>query len=226
MAVFWLIPTDGLFQNEAEISAYAKEGKLIQPNAKPGDIRFRDTNNDGKITDADRIYCGSPFPTITMGLNFNATWKGFDILLGFQGVFGNKIYNGTRLELEGVNKGTNFLSSTLDYWTPNNPNASHPRLVWDDPNQNTRPSSDRFLENGSFFRMRNIQVGYTLPTYWFKDKIQKCRIYVNAENLFTITGYSGYTPDINNSQSATSRGFDNFIYPINRVFMMGLNLTF
>ncbi|MCF0255144.1 MAG: TonB-dependent receptor [Bacteroides heparinolyticus] len=223
---FWLIPTDGLFQSEAEVSAYTKEGKLIQPNAKPGDIRFKDTNNDGKITDADRVYCGSPFPTVTMGLNFNAAWKGFDILLGFQGVFGNKIYNGTRLELEGVNKGTNFLSSTLDYWTPNNPNASHPRLVWDDPNQNTRPSSDRFLENGSFFRMRNIQVGYTFPTYWFKDKVKKCRVYVNAENLFTITDYSGYTPDINNSQSATSRGFDNFIYPINRVFMIGLNLTF
>lgn len=223
---FWLIPTDGLFQNEAEVSAYTKDGKLIQPNAKPGDIHFKDTNNDGKITDSDRVYCGSPFPTVTMGLNLNAAWKGFDVLLGFQGVFGNKIYNGTRLELEGVNKGTNFLSTTLDYWTPDNPGASHPRLVWDDPNQNTRPSSDRFLENGSFFRMRNIQVGYTFPSHWFRNKVQKLRTYVNAENLFTITGYSGYTPDINNSQSATSRGFDNFIYPINRVLMIGANLTF
>ena len=86
--------------------------------------------------------------------------------------------------------------------------------------------SDRFLENGSFFRIRNIQVGYTFPSYWFRNKVQKLRTYVNAENLFTITGYSGYTPDINNSQNATSRGFDNFIYPINRVLMIGANLTF
>lgn len=223
---FWLIPTEGLFQNQSEIDAYAKDGQLIQPNAKPGDIKFRDDNNDGKITDSDRVYCGSPFPTVTLGLNFNAAYKGFDLLLGMQGVFGNKVYNGTRLELEGVNKGTNFLASTLDYWTPENPNATHPRLVWDDPNLNTRVQSDRFLENGSFFRLRNVQLGYTFPNRWFQDKIQKLRVYVNAENLFTITGYSGYTPDINNSESATSRGFDNFVYPTNRVFMLGLNLTF
>lgn len=223
---FWLIPTEGLFQNQAEIDAYVKDGNLIQPNAKPGDIRFKDSNGDGKITDDDRVYCGSPFPTLTMGLNLNASYKGFDLLLGMQGVFGNKVYNGTRLELEGVNKGTNFLASTLDYWTPDNPGASHPRLVWDDPNQNTRPQSDRFLENGSFFRLRNVQLGYTFPNRWFQDKIQKLRVYVNAENLFTITGYSGYTPDINNADNATSRGFDNFVYPTNRVFMLGLNLTF
>lgn len=222
---FWLIPTNGLFQSGEEVAAYTKDGELIQPNAKPGDIRFVDTNNDGKITDDDRVYAGSPFPKLTMGLNFNAAYKGFDVLVGMQGVFGNKIYNATRLELEGVNKGTNFMTSTLDYWTPENPGASHPRLVWDDPNQNTRPSSDRFLEDGSFFRLRNLQVGYTLPTSWFNNSIQKLRVYANAENLFTITKYSGYSPDIN-SGSATSRGFDNFVYPANRIFMLGLNLTF
>ena len=223
---FWLIPTDGLFQSEEEINAHSFKGNKIQPNAKPGDIRFVDTNNDGKITNDDRVYQGSPFPKLTMGLNFNASYKNFDFLVGLQGVFGNKIYNATRLELEGVDKGTNFLTSTLDYWTPDNRNASHPRLVWDDPNQNNRPNSDRFLENGSFMRMRSLQVGYTFPNHWFYNKIQKLRVYVNAENLFTITGYSGYTPDINNSESATSRGFDNFVYPTNRIFMFGLNLSF
>lgn len=223
---FWLIPTDGLFQNDAEISKHAKDGALIQPNAKPGDIRFKDTNNDGKITETDRVYCGSPFPSVTLGLNFNAAYKGFDFLLGMQAVVGNKVYNATGLELEGVNKGTNFLATTKDYWTPENPNASHPRLVWDDPNQNSRPQSDRYLENGSFFRLRNLQVGYTFPNQWFQNKIQKLRVYVNAENLFTLTGYSGYSPDANNSENATSRGFDNFVYPSNRVFMLGLNLTF
>ena len=221
-----MIPTDGLFQSEEEINAHSFKGNKIQPNAKPGDIRFVDTNNDGKITNDDRVYQGSPFPKLTMGLNFNASYKNFDFLVGLQGVFGNKIYNATRLELEGVDKGTNFLTSTLDYWTPDNRNASHPRLVWDDPNQNNRPNSDRFLENGSFMRMRSLQVGYTFPNHWFQNKIQKLRVYVNAENLFTITGYSGYTPDINNSESATSRGFDNFVYPTNRIFMFGLNLSF
>lgn len=222
---FWLIPTDGIFQNDAEIASYVKDGTLIQPNAKPGDIRFKDSNKDGKITDADRVYCGSPFPSVTLGLNFNAAYKGFDFLLGMQAVVGNKVYNATRLELEGVNKGTNFLATTKDYWTPENPNASHPRLVWDDPNLNSRPQSDRYLENGSFFRLRNLQVGYTFPNQWFQNRIQKLRAYISAENLFTITGYSGYTPDTN-SGDATSRGFDNFTYPTNRVFMLGLNLTF
>ncbi|CAL1518924.1 TonB-dependent receptor [Chitinophaga sp. MM2321] len=223
---FWLIHTQGLFQSQGEVDAYRnKDGNLVQPNAKPGDIKFKDANNDGKITDDDREYCGSPFPTLTMGLNANFAYKGLDILLGLQGVFGNKIYNATRLELEGVNKGSNFLASTLDYWREDNKGASHPRLVWDDPNQNSRPQSDRYLEDGSFFRVRNIQVGYTIPSHLFKDKIQKVRVYANVENLFTITKYSGYTPDIN-SGDATSRGFDNFVFPVNRVFMIGLNLGF
>lgn len=222
---FWLIPTQGLFQNEAEISAYSKDGNLIQPNAKPGDVRFIDSNNDGKITDDDRVYCGSPFPNLTLGLNFNMSYKQFDFLLGLQGVFGNKIYNDTRWTLEGVTKGVNFLTSVLDYWTPENPNASHPRLVWDDPNSNMRPQSDRFLESGSYVRLRNLQIGYTFPTKWFDNKIQKLRVYMSGENLFTITGYSGYTPDISNG-GVTSRGFDSFVYPTNRVFMLGLNLTF
>lgn len=222
---FWLIRTEGLFQNQAEIDAYTEKGTLIQPNAKPGDIKFKDANHDGKINDDDREYCGSPFPTFTMGLNANFTWKGVDVMLGLQGVFGNKIYNATRLELEGVNKGSNFLASTLDYWTPTNTGASQPRLVWDDPNQNSRPQSDRYLEDGSFVRLRSIQVGYTLPRSIFRDKVQKIRVYANIENLFTITNYSGYTPDIN-SGDATSRGFDNFVFPVNKVFMIGLNLGF
>lgn len=222
---FWLVETDGIFQNQDEINAYAKNGHLVQPNAKPGDIKFKDANGDGKITSDDRVYKGSPFAKFTMGLNANFDYKNFDLLVGFQGVFGNKIYNATRWELEGVNKGTNFLASTLDYWTPENTNAVHPRLVWDDPNQNSRVDSDRYLESGSFFRLRNVQLGYTFPMTWFNNRIQKFRIYVSGENLFTITDYSGYTPDISNGD-ATSRGFDNFVYPTNRTFMFGFNLTF
>ena len=222
---FWLIQTDGLFQSVEEVNAHNKDGVLIQPNAKPGDIRFKDVNHDGKITDDDRAYCGSPFPSFTMGLNLNAGYKNFDIAVGLQGVFGNKIYNGTRLDLEAVDKGTNFLKSILNYWTEDNRNTSMPRLDWNDPNNNNRPESDRFLENGSFFRVRNIQLGYTFKDL-FASRIQKLRLYVNIENLLTITNYSGYTPDVDNSASSTSRGFDNFTYPTNRVFMFGLNVSF
>lgn len=144
---------------------------------------------------------------------------------GFQGVTGNKIYNATKLELTDVTRGTNYLASTLDYWTPENQNASSPRLIWTDPNRNARSESDRYLESGSYFRLRNLQVGYTLPTVWFHGFVQKARVYVNAENLFTISSYSGYTPDVNSSD-VYSRGFDEFIYPSNRTFMFGLNVTF
>lgn len=222
---FWLIPTDGLFQSVDEVNAHSKDGTLIQPNARPGDIRFKDVNKDGKITDDDRVYCGSPFQNFTMGLNLNGGYKDFDVMIGMQGVFGNKIYNGTRLDLEGVDKGTNFLRSTLNYWTEENRNTSMPRLDWNDPNNNNRPSSNRFLENGSFFRIRNVQLGYTFRDL-FNSKIQKLRLYVNMENLVTITNYSGYTPDVDNSASSTSRGFDNFTYPANRIFMFGVNVSF
>ncbi len=222
---YWLIPTDGYFNSAAEVESYSKDGAKIQPNAQPGDIRFKDTNNDGTINDADRVYCGSPFPDFTFSVNGNVTWKNWDFALTFQGVTGNKIYNATRQTLEDVTKGTNFLASCLDYWTPDNLNASHPRLTWDDPNRNTRAESDRYLENGSYLRLRNLQLGYTLPRQWFGGVLERARIYANAENLFTITGYSGYTPDVNTS-SATARGFDNFIYPTTRVFMFGVNVTF
>lgn len=222
---YWLIPSDGYFNSEAEVDAYSKDGVKIQPNAQPGDIRFKDTNNDGSIDDKDRVYCGSPFPDFTFSVNGNITWKNFDASLTFQGVVGNKIYNATRQTLEDVTKGTNFLATALDYWTPENLNAEHPRLTWDDPNRNTRAESDRYLENGSYLRLRNLQVGYSFPQQWFRGYIQKLRVYANAENLFTITGYSGYTPDAN-ADNARYRGFDNFIYPTNRVFMLGLNVTF
>ncbi|WP_455590708.1 TonB-dependent receptor [Bacteroides sp.] len=222
---FWLIPTDGYFNSIEEVTAHSKDGQLIQPNAKPGDIRFIDTDNNGSIGDGDRVYCGSPFPDFTYSINGNITYKNIDLSISLQGVCGNKIYNATRQTLELTTQGTNYLAHTLDYWTPENLNASYPRLTVDDPNQNLRPSSDRYLEDGKYFRLRNIQIGYTFPRKWFNGAIQNARAYVNAENLFTITNYTGYSPDVN-TDNATYRGFDNFIYPNNRVFMLGLNVTF
>lgn len=222
---YWLISTAGYFNSQEEVDAYAKDGKKIQPAAEPGDIKFVDANNDGVINDDDRVFQGSPFPDFTFALNGNMRYKNFDLSIGLQGVLGNKIYNATRQTLEDVTKGSNFLASCLDYWTPENKNASHPRLTWDDPNRNTRAESDRYFENGSYLRLRSVQLGYTFPQTWFKGAIQHARVYINAENLFTITSYSGYSPDVN-ADNANYRGFDNFIYPTNRTFMLGLNVTF
>ena len=222
---YWLISTAGYFNSQEEVDAYAKDGKKIQPAAEPGDIKFVDANNDGVINDDDRVFQGSPFPDFTFALNGNMRYKNFDLSIGLQGVLGNKIYNATRQTLEDVTKGSNFLASCLDYWTPENKNASHPRLTLDDPNRNTRAESDRYLENGSYLRLRSVQLGYTFPQTWFKGAIQHARVYINAENLFTITSYSGYSPDVN-ADNANYRGFDNFIYPTNRTFMLGLNVTF
>lgn len=222
---YWLISTAGYFNSQEEVDAYAKDGKKIQPAAEPGDIKFVDANNDGVINDDDRVFQGSPFPDFTFALNGNMRYKNFDLSIGLQGVLGNKIYNATRQTLEDVTKGSNFLASCLDYWTPENKNASHPRLTWDEPNRNTRAESDRYLENGSYLRLRSVQLGYTFPQTWFKGAIQHARVYINAENLFTITSYSGYSPDVN-ADNANYRGFDNFIYPTNRTFMLGLNVTF
>lgn len=222
---YWLISTAGYFNSQEEVDAYAKDGKKIQPAAEPDDIKFVDANNDGVINDDDRVFQGSPFPDFTFALNGNMRYKNFDLSIGLQGVLGNKIYNATRQTLEDVTKGSNFLASCLDYWTPENKNASHPRLTWDDPNRNTRAESDRYLENGSYLRLRSVQLGYTFPQTWFKGAIQHARVYINAENLFTITSYSGYSPDVN-ADNANYRGFDNFIYPTNRTFMLGLNVTF
>lgn len=222
---YWLISTAGYFNSQEEVDAYAKDGKKIQPAAEPGDIKFVDANNDGVINDDDRVFQGSPFPDFTFALNGNMRYKNFDLSIGLQGVLGNKIYNATRQTLEDVTKGSNFLASCLDYWTPENKNASYPRLTWDDPNRNTRAESDRYLENGSYLRLRSVQLGYTFPQTWFKGAIQHARVYINAENLFTITSYSGYSPDVN-ADNANYRGFDNFIYPTNRTFMLGLNVTF
>ena len=222
---FWLIPTDGYFASDEEAAAYTKDGVRIQPSAVAGDIRFKDVNGDGTINDDDRVYSGSPFPDFTYSINANVFYKNFDLSFSLQGVAGNKIYNATRQELENTAIGTNYSTAVLDYWRPDNLNASVPRLTWKDPNNNNRTDSDRYLESGSYLRLRNFQLGYTIPNAIFKGYVKKARVYFNAENLFTITNYSGYTPDVN-SGDVHARGFDEFIYPSYRTFMFGINVTF
>lgn len=197
---YWLISTAGYFNSQEEVDAYAKDGKKIQPAAEPGDIKFVDANNDGVINDDDRVFQGSPFPDFTFALNGNMRYKNFDLSIGLQGVLGNKIYNATRQTLEDVTKGSNFLASCLDYWTPENKNASHPRLTWDDPNRNTRAESDRYLENGSYLRLRSVQLGYTFPQTWFKGAIQHARVYIITLKTYLL---SPVTADIHRMSMQT-----------------------
>lgn len=224
IAGFWLIPTDGYFDSDEDVQAYCKDGVLIQPSAKPGDIRFKDINGDGSINDDDRVYCGSPFPDFTYAFNGSVSYKRFDLSFQLQGVVGNKIYNATRQELENVTYGSNYLSTVLDHWTETNHNAKTPRLIWTDPNQNARTESTRFLESGTYLRLRTVQLGYNLPENFF-GFFKTFRVYFEADNIFTITPYSGYSPDVN-SGNVYQRGFDEFIYPNNRTYMVGINLTF
>lgn len=223
---FYLYKTDGIFQNDTEAAGYVnKEGERLQPNAMAGDIRFRDMNNDGVIDEDDRVYCGTGIPQVEANLNFSCAWKGFDLSFSLGGAFGHKIYNGNRYFYESMITPTHFLSSVANAWTPNNTHTDIPRAVYNDPNGNAR-ESERFLENGSFVRMRQAQIGYALPSALLKKvKIEKLRFYISGDNLFTITGYSGVDPEFSTS-SPLNTGIDRYIYPFTRSYTVGAQLTF
>ncbi|WP_158085486.1 TonB-dependent receptor [Niastella vici] len=226
---FFLIRNEGTFKTQQEIDAYVgANGKKIQPNAQPGDLKFVDYNNDGIIDNNDQQYVGSPIPTLETGLSGNATWKSFDINILIQGVFGNKIYNNPRYWMEKMNEYTNFSSDALKAWSPTNNNSNFPRFILADPNLNARSNSDRWLENGSYVRLKRIEIGYQLPSEITKNKLglEKTRVYISAENLFTITKYSGYNPDMGNGGSPLSRGNDYGAFPIQRAVMVGITASF
>lgn len=227
VGAFYLIKTAGIFDSEEEVQAHSKDGNLIQPNASPGDIRFVDANDDGVISDEDRLNAGSSFPDFTYGLGFNAQWRNFDFGLFFQGTQGNMIYNGFRQDIDGMNLEINYSRETLNAWTPEN-HTDFPRAVINDPNYNTR-TSDRFLEDGSYLRLKTLQLGYAFPA----GAIEKIgagtlRLYLSFDNLFTITGYKGYNPDLGRTGSILNRGVDfgHVAYPLARTANLGVQLQF
>jgi TonB-linked SusC/RagA family outer membrane protein len=224
---FYVIKAMRLFQSQQEIDAYVdKNGKKIQPNASPGDIQFLDANEDGIISNSDRVDCGSPFPNFEYGFGIKVNAYQFDLNIFMQGTSGNKIYNGLRQDMEGMNLEFNYSKATLNAWTPQN-HSNIPRAVINDPNFNTQ-SSSRFLENGSYLRMRTLQIGYTLPEALVrKATLTSVRAYFSADNLFTVTHYSGYNPDIGRSGSILDRGVDfgHVAYPLARVLSLGVQLT-
>lgn len=224
IGAFYLYETAGIFQSDAEAAAYQnKNGEALQPDAKAGDIKFIDVNDDGVIDEADKTYQGSGFPKMEYGLNIAANYKSFDFTLFIQGVGGTKIYNGNDFEMEGMDAGRNFLATTLNAWTPQNTNTSMPRAVLGDPNGNNREST-RFLESGAYMRMKMVQVGYTLPVDMLKRiSANRLRFYAGAQNLFTITKYSGLDPEVGNF-NALNTGVDRMMYPQNKQWILGLQL--
>ena len=192
VAAFFLYQTDGIFQSAEEVANHTAEVEqpdgsvktvLLQPNAKPGDIRFKNVNGDGVIDESDKEYCGSGIPKLEANLSFSGSYKGLDLSFLLGSAWGHKLYNANRLYYEAMDSGTNMFKSTLNAWTENNSNTAMPRAVLKDPNMNTR-ESDRFLEKGNFIRLRQLQLGYTLPKTWTKKVyIDKCRLYVSDTKL-------------------------------------------
>jgi len=219
----------GIFQTQAEIDASA------QKTAKPGDIRFEDISGpdgkpDGAITADDRVVLGNFIPDFTYGINFSANYKGFDAVVFLQGVQGNTVYNGTKVLTQGMLRLFNAGKEVLSAWTPQNPNTNIPRAVDGDPNNNSR-TSNRFLENGSYLRVKVFSIGYNVPksalSSLAKGAISNARIYLASQNLLTFTRYSGYDPEIGSRfNAALTSGIDYGQFPQARTILLGLQLSF
>lgn len=227
LSQFWGYKTAGIFQNETEVKSYTNEhGESLQPNAKPGDLRFVDLNNDGVIDSNDKTHIGNPFPDLMVGLNLNAAYKGFDLVANFYGTFGNDIFNKNIGRYAGTD-GQNVYAGTYDKtWRTDNTGAEFPRLSVNDSNMNYKRVSDFFVEDGSYFRCKLLQIGYTLPKQWFNNKLN-LRLSFSVQNLFTITNYSGADPEAASmGKSVTEAGIDYTGYPNPRTFLFGLNMSF
>jgi TonB-linked SusC/RagA family outer membrane protein len=223
IAYFWGYKTDGIFQNQNEVFSYINsDGELLQGNAVPGDVRFVDVNGDGIINEDDRTFIGKPTPDWTFGFNSSVNYKNFDFSFMFIGVAGVELFNGMqRQDLRFTNRPT----SILDRWTGEGTSNKIPRYTWIDVNNNYRVS-DLYIESGAFLRLRNIQLGYSVPKSLL-DKIGASvwRFYISAENLLTFTNYTGSDPEIG-AISSFDIGIDRAVYPHARTFRFGTSLTF
>lgn len=219
LASFYGYVTDGIFQTPEEVASHAFQAE----GTAPGDIRFRDLNGDNVIDVNDQTYIGNPIPKFTYGLTGDISFMGFDLSMFWQGSQGNDIYNATvRYDFTYVNRPV----STLERWTGPGTSDTQPRVSLNDPNQNARVS-DRFVEDGSYLRLKNLQLGYTLPSSWMKKvRVKEFRVYVSAQNLLTFTGYSGMDPEIGIIGNALELGIDKGFYPQSRIIMGGVNFKF
>lgn len=219
---FYGFVTNGLFQTQQEVDNYAVQVPGEDPfnRTSAGDIRFKDLNNDGKIDDNDRTYIGNPNPKFIFAINNTIEWRGFDLSIFLQGVYGNDIFNANRIYQEGMAVAQNQTTATLERWTGEGTSNTMPRAVFNDPNKNTRVS-DRFIEDGSYLKIKNLTLGYTFRQKWLeKAKLSSARVYFSAQNLLTITNYSGFDPEV------PVNGIDLNVYPVTRTVSAGINLIF
>lgn len=221
---FYGLKTDGIFQNQGEIDAYVDQnGNKIQPDARPGFVRFVDQNGDGTINDDDRVNLGKGTPDWTFGATFTAAWKGIDFMMFWQGTQGNQIFDATRrLDLSGIN-----LPGWLrGRWTGEGTSDKYPIYIVGDATN--WKASDLYIHDGSYLRLKNIELGYTLPQNWTRRVfIQRLRAYFSCENLLTFTKYHGFDPEIAPSSGEyVSNGMDFGVYPQPRVLRVGLNVSF
>ena len=219
---------DGIFQNQTEVNAHTSEnGDLLQPNAVPGDIRFKDLNNDGLLDDKDKKYIGSAFPDLMIGFNTHFSYKNWDLIANFYGTVGNDIFNKTMEMYSGVG-GSNVYAGTYDKaWHGEGTSNNIPRLSVNDANNNYKRVSSFFVEDGSYLRCKLLQIGYTLPKSLTRQL--GVRVSLSAQNLFTITDYSGMDPEraaMSGDAGIIETGIDGVGYPNPRTFLVGLNLTF
>lgn len=224
LAMFYTIRTDGIFQNDSEILAHKNSGGvLIQPNAKPGDIRYKDINDDGQINNDDREISGNPWPKFEIGLNGQLSYKNFDFSFAGFGAFGQDVYNGAASWMGGFSDNTNHLSG-YKAWTPEDPNTSNPRVIYAD-NRNSRGEQDRFIEDGSYFRIRQMTLGYTFDIPQIKEVFESLRVSVTGQNLITFTNYSGLDPEFK-SPDMWVRGHDDASYPSPKSVVFSLSVQF
>ncbi|WP_242691810.1 TonB-dependent receptor [Desertivirga arenae] len=215
---YWLIKTDGLFQSDQEAASYVKDGKRIQPEAKAGDLKFVDLNNDGLINDGDRTFMGSAFPKLSYGFTTNFEWKNFDLSVFLQGVGGVKLFHAFKEStLNGAEQGYNRWDKILEAWSPENPGSTIPRIRANDPNKNFQQPSDWFLEKGDYLRLKNVLIGYTFRKL---PRNSTLRVYFSGDNLLTFTKYSGMDPEVGGI------GFDGGQFPVSRIYSFGLNAKF
>lgn len=214
---FWGYKYLGVYKTDEEAKQYLWGYTDAERAYYAGDAKFADLNNDGKIDDNDKTDLGSPFPWLTYGLNIGADWKGFDLQMFFQGVYGNKIYNQMRVRTEGDGTQATLSTAMRNVWTADNVEGTIPNPKG---NSNNFAASSRFVESGAYLRLKNIQLGYTIPEKITKKYgINKCRVYISGSNLLTFTNYDGYDPEVNG-------GVDYGNYPQARTVLLGLNLNF
>ena len=225
---FFVLRTDGLFQTAADVQAHRNSrGAVIQPTARPGDIRYADLNDDGIINDLDRYVAGDPNPDFEGGFFLDGGFKALDFGLSLRGSRGAEIFNVVKFWTDRMDEGANYRAD-LDPWSPENPNAKDPRPVWGTAgNNNARANTDRWIEDGSYLRIQNLVLGYRLPTGLTRGfgVGGDSRIYVNVQNVHTFTGYSNWDPEVLGFDDPLARGIDDGrIYPTPRTFTIGVDL--